>query len=53
MTLNEWLYTFTIITNKLNKKRALTSDEIDELVDRIQDVEVFIEDAKSALLRKQ
>ena len=42
MQYNEWLTAYTKLTNKLNKKKPLTTEEIDELLDIIEKTRNFI-----------
>ena len=53
MQYNEWLTAYTKITNKLNKKKPLTTEEIDELLDIIEKIKNFIDKAEYEVLKRQ
>lgn len=53
MNYNEWLNCYTKLTSKLNKKSALTDDEITLLLDIIEKVQKFIDNAQYEVLKRQ
>ena len=53
MNYNEWLNCYTKLTSKLNKKSALTDDEITLLLDIIEKVQKFIDHAQYEVLKRQ
>ena len=53
MQYNEWLTAYTKITNKLNKKTPLTSEEIDELIEIIEKTKNFINKAEYEVMKRQ
>ena len=53
MNYNAWLTAYTKITGKLNKKSPLTTTEIDQLLDIIEAVKTFINEAEYEVLKRQ
>lgn len=53
MTYNEWLTAYTKLTNKLNKKKPLTTEEIDELLDIIEKIKAFTNTAEYEVIKRQ
>ena len=53
MNLCEWNAAYTKITNKLNKKKPLTTEEIDELIELIEKTRDFINQAEYEVMKRQ
>lgn len=53
MNYNEWLAAYTKLTNKLNKKKPLTTEEIDELLDIIEKTRNFINQSEYEVMKRQ
>lgn len=53
MTYNEWLYSYTKLTSKLNKKKPLTTEEIDELLEIIEKTRNFINQSEYEVMKRQ
>lgn len=53
MKYNEWITAFTKITGKLNKKSPLSTAEIDELLEIIEQIQCFIKIAELEVMKRQ
>lgn len=49
----DWINAYTKINNKLNKKTPLTSDEIEELTELIQQLRSYIDKVGYEVLKRQ
>lgn len=49
----EWTYAYAKITSNLSKKKPLTTEEIDELLEIIQKTKDFINKAEYEVLKRQ
>lgn len=53
MQRHEWINAYTLITNKLNKRKPLTAEEIEELVALIQKLQEYLNKVGFEVLKKQ
>ena len=53
MNFADWNYAYTKLTNKLNKKKPLTTEEIDELLDIIEKTRNFINQLEYEVMKRQ
>lgn len=52
MTYNQWITAYQKITSKLNKKTPLTTVEIDELLDIIENLKGFVADSEYEVIKR-
>ena len=53
MNYNEWLYSYTKLNGKINKKSPLTTEELDELFEIIDKVKTYINTLEYEVIKRQ
>lgn len=53
MNYNQWINSYTKLTSKLNKKKPLTSEEIDELFEIIDNLKDYINRLQYEVIKRQ